>query len=125
MSAVSILESIGLSLRLDGEGGLVLDGMKNLPPEDRAYALKVARGHKAAIVEALQNPSPAALAHARRMTIPCPASGDDRHIWHCSRCGAAGRCTAWRSRRSEVEFFRGSEEPFSLFLVEGELGLLQ
>ena len=135
MNAVSVLRDMGLSVRLDEEGALVLGGLKSLPPEDRGAAVRLARENKTAIVEALQMASPvahteeqhaAALAHARRLLVPCPATGGKLHCWHCSRCDKARSCRAWRGRRADVEFFRQSEEPFSLFLVEQEAcGVIQ
>jgi hypothetical protein len=68
-------------------------------------------------------PTPEQIAHARRMMLLCPALGERIHCWWCSRCFGAesGGCKAWRSHRDEVEFFRQSEEPFSLSLAEGVL----
>ena len=84
MNAVSVLHGMGLSVRLDEEGALVLGGLKSLPPEDRGAAVALAREHKARIVEALQKASPvahteeqhaAALAYARRLLVSCPSTG--------------------------------------------------
>lgn len=63
-------------------------------------------------------PTPEQIAHARRMLVVCPSTGGKRHCGHCSRCGDARTCSAWHGRRYDVEFFRRSHEPFSLFLVE-------
>ena len=63
-------------------------------------------------------PTPEQIAHAQRMLVDCPSTGGKLHCWHCSRCGDARRCMAWRSRRADVEFFRRSERPYSLYLVE-------
>jgi hypothetical protein len=60
----------------------------------------------------------AALAHARRLLVDCPVVGGKRHCWHCSRCPGAATCQAWHERRLDVEFFRQSEKPYSLHLVE-------
>jgi hypothetical protein len=72
-------------------------------------------------------PDPSALAHAKRMLIYCPALGEKLHCWRCSRCYGAesGGCKAWHSRRSDVEFFRRSGPPYSLFLAESPEGVLQ
>ena len=126
MNAIFTLQSMGVSVRLDEEEGLVLGGLKSIPPEVRGAAVKLAREYKAAIVEALQERSEgptqkqhtAALAHARRLLVDCPATGGKRHCWNCSRCQGTATCGAWRGHRSDVEFFRRSEEPFSLSLVE-------
>ena len=126
MNAVSVLHGMGLSVRLDEEGALVLGGLKGLPPEDRGAAVKLARENKSAIVEALQKASPAAhteeqhaaLAHARRLLVYCPSTGEKLHCWHCSRCDKTRTCTAWRGRRTDVEFFRRSEKPFSFSLLQ-------
>jgi hypothetical protein len=64
------------------------------------------------------DPTPEQIAHARRMLVDCPETKGKLHCWHCSRCDRARRCTAWRIRRNDVEFFRQSEKPYSLFLVE-------
>lgn len=63
-------------------------------------------------------PTPAQLDHARRMLVDCPSTGGKLHCWHCSRCDDTRTCSAWRTRRHDVEFFRKSGEPYSLFLVE-------
>ena len=63
-------------------------------------------------------PHPAALAHVRRMMVACPVHGRGLHCWHCSSCGDAQKCRAWHTRRHDVEFFKGSEKPYSLFLIE-------
>ena len=65
------------------------------------------------------DPTPEQIAHARRMLVRCPAKGRDLHCWYCSRCGDARKCKAWHTRSSDVEFFRQSERPYSLYLVEG------
>jgi hypothetical protein len=64
-------------------------------------------------------PVTAALAHAQRMLVRCPIQKRDLHCWHCSSCGEAQKCRAWHTRRHDVEFFKGSEKPYSLSLVEG------
>ncbi len=64
------------------------------------------------------DPTPEQIAHARRMLVDCPATRGKRHCWHCSRCGDARKCSAWRARAAYVESFRQSEKPYSLFLVE-------
>jgi hypothetical protein len=134
MNAVTLLEGMGLTLGVSENGKLAVEGLKHLPPEQRAYALQLAQENKAPIVEALQRPStvsdeptPAQLGHARRMLVDCPATGGKRHCWHCSRCQTARSCLAWRGRRFDVEFFRQSGKPYSLFLVEAleALGVVQ
>jgi hypothetical protein len=126
MSALAELHNMGLSVRLAGVNGLTLDGLKDLMPGQRDQALTLARQHKDSILEELHkrslppsnDPTPDQLAHARRMLVDCPDTGGKRHCWHCSRCPASSSCMAWRVRRSDVIFFRQSEKPFSLFLVE-------
>lgn len=71
------------------------------------------------------DPSPEQLAHARRMLVDCPSTGGKLHCWYCSRCGDARTCSAWRSHRRDVEFYKNSEEPLSLRLVEEVPGVLQ
>ena len=126
MSAVIRLESMGLSLELSASGKLAVEGLKRLSREEKEYALTLARENKASIIEELQRrmspaceqPDPAALAHAKRMLVSCPVQGRSLHCWYCSRCSEAGKCPAWRGRRADVEFFKKSEKPYSLYLVE-------
>lgn len=125
MNVVEELRGMGLAVRLSPDGGgVTLGGLKGLSPEQRRRALEVARGEKPRIIDALKgqgiSPDPAALAHARRMTILCPALGERLHCWRCSSCSGAetGRCKAWHSHREEVEFFRRSDAPWSLLLAE-------
>lgn len=66
----------------------------------------------------LDDPTAAQLDHARRMLVDCPSTDGKLHCWYCSRCDDARTCTAWRALRQDVEFFRKSGEPYSLFLVE-------
>lgn len=71
-------------------------------------------------------PSAAELDHARHQLVACPVQKRRLHCWYCSRCSEAVRCTAWRPRRQDVEFYRQSEKPSSLYLVEsGKVGVLQ
>ena len=123
MNAVTSLESLGLSLSLSENGKLAVEGLKRLSHEEREYALSLAQTHKSAIVSALRKqltqPDSAALEHARRMLVDCPSTKGKRHCWHCSRCAEARTCTAWRTRRADVERFRQSGKPYSLYLVEG------
>lgn len=64
------------------------------------------------------DPTAAQLDHARHMLVDCPSIGGKLHCWHCAHCDKALTCTAWRIRRSDVERFRQSEKPYSLYLVE-------
>ena len=143
MNIVTQLENMGLSLSLDQDSSFILGGLKKLPPESRRQAVEVAREHKPAILEELKNRaeafiarpadapaaskigqsrsahhSAAALAHARRMLVPCPAHGRELHCWYCSRCAETASCQSWRARRYDVEFFRQSEKPESVYLLE-------
>lgn len=100
------------------------ESVRHLPgsvaPEQHAgilEALDVGRTYRDKGLDA-EPPTAAQLGHARRMLVDCPSSGAKLHCWHCSRCGNARRCTAWRTRRADVAFFRKSGEPYSLFLVE-------
>ncbi|MDR1241796.1 MAG: hypothetical protein LBM00_03270 [Deltaproteobacteria bacterium] len=127
MNAVSTLESMGLRVSLNKSGGLSLAGLQTLSVDDRQVALALARENKASILEELRHPAstaddptPEQIAHARRMLVDCPTAEGKLHCWHCSRCDRARRCTAWRIRRNDVEFFRQSEAPYSLFLVESD-----
>ncbi len=65
-----------------------------------------------------RTPDPVTLAHAHTLLVSCPSTGLKLHCWHCSRCGEARSCTAWRTHRPDVEFFKQSEKPYSLYLVE-------
>ena len=125
MSALASLQRLGLSLSVSFDGKLILDGLKKLPREDRKQALSLAKGNKAAIIEALCKaprceaaPTPDGLAHARRMLVVCPSAEGQLHCWYCSRCSMAAGCRAWRRHRADVAFFKRSEPPYSLFLVE-------
>ena len=68
----------------------------------------------------LEEATPEQIAHARRMLVACPLTGGKLHCWHCSRCGDSQACRTWRTRRADVEFFRHSGPPYSLYLVEGD-----
>jgi hypothetical protein len=116
MNALAILQGWGLSVRLNESKDIVLSGLKSLSSDEREIAIGFCREYKPEIVERV-----AALAHARRMLVDCPATGGKRHCWHCSRCPDTSSCMAWRVRRSDVEFFRQSEKPYSLSLVEVEV----
>lgn len=122
MNIVHQLESMGLSLTLDEDDFFVLGGLKSLPVDSRLYAVEVAKAHKPAILEELkrraEQPDPAALAHARSLLVACPVQGRKLHCWYCSRCSEVRGCMSWRKRRRDVEFFRGSGKPNSLYLVE-------
>ena len=130
MNPVDELQEMGLGLRLSSGGDLTLDGLKKLSPEQRRRALEVAREEKPRIVDALKMraipPDPAALAHARRFLVNCPALGERLHCWWCSRCYGveSGGCKAWHTHRDEVEFFKRSDAPYSLLLAE-EAGPVQ
>ncbi|MDL2279237.1 hypothetical protein LJC15_01055 [Desulfovibrio sp. OttesenSCG-928-G11] len=130
MNVVASLENMGLSLSLTENGKLAVEGLKKLPADSRQQAVEIARAHKPAILEELKRreeaPSAAELDHARRMLVACPVQRRKLHCWYCSRCSEAARCVAWRARRQDVEFFRNSEKPSSLYLVEsGEVGVVQ
>ena len=133
MNVISSLENMGLSLSLRENDKLSVKRLARLNREEREYALCLARQHKDSIVGELHKrslslsgePTPEQIAHARRMLVDCPSSGGKLHCWNCSRCDAARTCTAWRSRRADVEFFRKSGEPYSLSLVKEVLEVLQ
>jgi hypothetical protein len=58
--------------------------------------------------------------------VACPVQGKPLHCWRWSRCDRARLCTAWRTHRNEVEFFRDCGEPYSFYLAEsGMVGVLQ
>ena len=57
-------------------------------------------------------------AHARYLLVNCPIVRKSRHCWHCSRCGRSTKCSMWWGRREEVELFRKSDEPYSLYVAE-------
>jgi len=52
------------------------------------------------------------------MLVHCPVQRREVHCWYCANCAKADKCKAWRHRRRDVEFFKGSEKPYSLHLVE-------
>ena len=97
---------LAVPLKRDKVGQEAGQGEKSCPTKDTALG------------QTFSPPDPAALAHARRMLVSCPVQGRSLHCWYCSRCSEAGKCPAWRSRRADVEFFRKSEKPYSLYLVE-------
>ena len=126
MNVTTSLENMGLLLGLSSDGNLILDGLNQLTDEQRGYALSLAKEHKAAILSDLRvrllegdAHNDPAVKHARRMMVECPATpGMKWHCWYCSRCKDAPSCTAWRHLRAYVEFYRHSEQPFSLILEE-------
>ena len=63
-------------------------------------------------------PTPEQIAYARTLLVACPSTGGKRHCWHCSRCENAKTCTAWHRLAVKVEFFKGSYEPYSLYVAE-------
>lgn len=63
-------------------------------------------------------PPPEQIHQARRMLVDCPCTDGKLHCWYCSRCTAARTCRTWLSRRADVKFFRGSDKPYSLILLE-------
>jgi hypothetical protein len=83
-----------------------------------------AEGTAQHLAEAL-TPSTLELAYARSLLVNCPSTGGKLHCWHCSRCDRARKCAAWLPQRPNVIFFKRSEEPYSLFLVEEVPGVLQ
>lgn len=133
MNIVASLENMGLAVRIDDAGALAMIGLQSLSAEDRRVAVAMAKENKAAIMEEMRQrscredaPTPEQIAHARYMLVNCPVTRGKRHCWHCSRCDDARTCAAWNSRRSDVAFFRQSEEPYSLFLVEDDtVGVIQ
>lgn len=54
MNAVTQLESMGLSLRLDQDECFILGGLRKLPPDSQRHAVEMARAHKPAILEELK-----------------------------------------------------------------------
>lgn len=117
-------------LERDKMGQEVGQGQNSVPRAKEPVGQKIA--HSSPLGEEIlslekYDPTPAQLAYARRMLVDCSTTGGKLHCWHCSRCSKAQVCTAWHSRRADVEFFRQSEEPYSLYLVEepGAVGVLQ
>ena len=47
-----------------------------------------------------------------------PRKSTENAAFAASRCDKTRSCMAWRVRRADVEFFRQSEKPYSLYLVE-------
>jgi hypothetical protein len=113
--AATELEGMGLSFTSTG-GKLAVGGLKRLSPEQREFALTLAKENKAAILEELQRREE--LDYAFSLLVDCPARLRHLHCWYCSRCGQARRCAAWRPHRPDVEFFKRSKEPASLTLLE-------
>ena len=88
------------------------DNLQNLVPR-KALVL----GQK----KALSHPTeidPRSLDYARSLLVACPGKGRKLHCWHCSRCGYAPRCNAWRRHFRQVKEFEGRGKPYSLLLLE-------
>lgn len=116
------LKSLGLTLEASIDGSkLIISGLKQLRKKERELALLIAKENKPAILAELERQTKpehlAQIAHAKRMLVNCPFASEKLHCWHCSRCGHAHKCMAWRERRQDVEFFQGSEEPYSVYLA--------
>lgn len=126
MNVITSLENMGLVVRIGDAGDLVLSGLQSLSAEDRRVAVDMAKGNKPAIMEELRwrscmgdAPAPEQIAHAQRMLVDCPVNGGELHCWYCSRCSEARTCSAWRTRRADVDMFRQSGEPYSLYPLAG------
>ena len=52
------------------------------------------------------------------MLVDCFITGGKIHCWYCAACPDSETCRAWSPRRADVEFFRTSDKPFSLLLME-------
>ena len=128
MNAVSYLSSFGLEVKLDESGGVTLTGLHSLPAEQRKAALNMARESRESIIAELRRGEACeadqrTLGYARSLLVPCPGFGRKLHCWHCSRCGYAPRCNAWRRHFHQVKEFEGRGKPLSLLLLEDEEAL--
>ena len=65
-----------------------------------------------------EQPDPRAVEYARSLLVVCPGHGRKLHCWHCSRCGYAPKCDAWRKHYGKVKEFAGRGKPLSLLLLE-------
>ena len=65
-----------------------------------------------------EQPDPRTIEYARSLLVACPGKGRKLHCWHCSRCGYAPRCNAWRRHYRQVKEFEGRGKPYSLLLLE-------
>ena len=61
--------------------------------------------------------NPEQIAYAENLIVDCPTQNRKLHCWRCADCETAHTCTAWRSKKSDVEFFRMSEKPYSLHIA--------
>ncbi len=128
MNAVSYLSSFGLEVKLDESGGVTLTGLHSLPAEQRKAALNMARESRESIIAELRRGEACEvdsrnLEYARSLLVRCPGFGRKLHCWHCSRCGYAPRCNAWRGHSGKVKEFAGRGKPLSLLLLEDEEAL--
>ena len=125
MNAVSYLSSFGLEVKLDESGGVTLTGLHSLPAEQRKAALNMARESRESIIAELRRGEACEvdsrnLEYARSLLVDCPGHGRKLHCWHCSRCGYAPRCNAWRGLSRQVREFSGRGKPLSLLILEDE-----
>ena len=89
---------------LDNTGSVRHGGLENYPDTG-----VIVGGHRS---------TPEQVSYARGLLVSCPMLQKRRHSWYCSRCDKTTSCSAWWTLRFEVNFFRASSEPFSLFVVE-------
>ena len=95
---------------------------KSCPTDEAVVGQKTAQNspseEEVLSLEKYDTPTPEQITHANCMLVMCPVQGRNLHCWHCSRCGDTQTCKVWQTRRADVEFFRKSGPPFSLYLVE-------
>lgn len=116
------MHNAGIPVRVWIEAGLAektrQDAPQALEPARREAEAESAREEVPGKECEAERPSPAAIAYARSLLVTCPAQRRKLHCWHCSRCSGAESCAAWRGLRRDVDFFRSSGQPYSLYLVE-------
>ena len=81
------------------------------------------KGKNSGLDPASEQPDPRTIEYALSLLVDCPGHGRKLHCWHCSRCGYAPRCNAWRGHSGKVKEFAGRGKPLSLLLLEDEEAL--
>jgi hypothetical protein len=58
------------------------------------------------------------LKYAHTLEVICPSEFTRRHCWYCAYCEVSKKCPAWRMLTLEVEFYKRSGPPLSLYALE-------
>ena len=76
------------------------------------------KGKNSGLDPASEQPDPRTIEYALSLLVDCPRGRGKLHCWHCSRCGYAPKCDAWRKHYGKVKEFAGRGKPYSLLLLE-------